>query len=50
MTPLSFACRCSPERALAALAALSPAERETLPPTLDVTCHMCGRTFAVPTR
>ena len=49
-TPLKFACRCSPERALAALAALSPAERETLPETLDITCHMCGRTFSVPTR
>jgi len=47
--PLSFACRCSAERAVAMLAALSPEERETLPPTIDITCHMCGRTFSVPT-
>ena len=36
-TPLSFACRCS-------------AERAALPPQLDVTCHMCGRTWTVSTR
>ena len=48
-TPLSFACRCSGERAGAMLAALSPEERATLPPTVDVTCHMCGRTFSVKT-
>ena len=47
-TPLSFACRCSPERAAAMLAALSPEERASLPPTVDITCHMCGRTFSVP--
>ena len=47
-TPLSFACRCSPERAAAMLAALSAEERKTLPPTIDITCHMCGRTFTVP--
>ena len=46
-TPLSFACRCSPDRALAMIAALSPEERATLPPTIDITCHMCGRTFTV---
>ena len=48
MTPLSFACRCSPDRAVAMLAALSPEERAALPPTIDITCHMCGRTFTVP--
>ena len=45
--PLSFACRCSPERAAATLAALSAEERAGLPRTVDVTCHMCGRTFTV---
>ena len=45
--PLSFACRCSAERALAMLAALPPAERASLPPEVDVTCHMCGRTWTV---
>ena len=49
-TPLSFACRCSPDRAIAMLAALSPEERAALPPTIDITCHMCGRTFTVNTR
>ena len=48
-TPLSFACRCSPDRAVAMLAALSEEERHALPPTIDVTCHMCGRTFTVNT-
>ena len=47
-TPLSFACRCSPERAAAMLAALSPEERASLPPPVDIACHMCGRTFSVP--
>ena len=46
-TPLKFACRCSPERAVAMLGALSDEERKTLPPTVDITCHMCGRTFSV---
>jgi len=46
-TPLKFACRCSPERALSTLAALSEEERKSLPPTLDITCHMCGKTFTV---
>lgn len=49
-TPLSFACRCSPERAAAMLAAMPESERASLPPTVDVTCHMCGRTFTVKTR
>ena len=46
-TPLRFACRCSPDRAVAMLAALSDKERKTLPPTIDITCHMCGKTFTV---
>ena len=46
-TPLRFACRCSPDRAVAMLAALSDEERKTLPPTIDITCHMCGKTFTV---
>ena len=48
-TPLRFACRCSPERAAAMLGALGEEERAGLPPTVDVTCHMCGRTFTVRT-
>ena len=46
-TPLSFACRCSPDRAIATLGALSEDERKTLPPKIDITCHMCGRTYTV---
>ena len=49
-TPLSFACRCSAERAEAMLAAIPEAERAALPPQIDVTCHMCGRTWTVSTR
>ena len=48
--PLSFACRCSAERAEAMLAAIPEAERAALPPRIDVTCHMCGRTWTVATR
>jgi len=48
-TPLSFACRCSPERAAAMLAAVPKAERRTMPETIDVTCHMCGKIFTVRT-
>ena len=48
-TPLRFACRCSPERAAAMLAALPEDERKSLPPTLDITCHMCGRSFCIKT-
>ena len=48
-TPLSFACRCSAERAAAMLAAIPEAERAALPPQLDVTCHLCGRTWTVAT-
>lgn len=47
---LSFACRCSADRAAAMLATLSSEERTTLPPTLDITCHMCGRTWTVTTQ
>ncbi len=46
-TPLSFACRCSPERAITMLSALSPEERAVLPPTIDITCHMCGKTYTI---
>ena len=49
-TPLKFACRCSPDRAIAMLAALSEEERQALPPTIDITCHMCGKTFTVRTK
>ena len=45
--PLKFACRCSPDRALAMLSAMSEAERAALPESIDITCHMCGRTFTV---
>ena len=48
-TPLRFACRCSGERAVAMLSAMSPEDRRDLPPTIDITCHMCGRTFTVKT-
>jgi molecular chaperone Hsp33 len=47
---LGFACRCSPERASAMLGAMDPAELASLPPRVDITCHMCGRTFTVRTR
>lgn len=46
-SPLSFACRCSPERAAALLAAMSEDERASLPEKVDITCHMCGRVFTV---
>ena len=46
-TPLTFACRCSPDRAIAMLGALSDEEKKELPPTLDITCHMCGKTYTV---
>ena len=48
--PLKFACRCSPDRAVAMLAALGEEERKALPPTIDITCHMCGKTFTVRTK
>lgn len=49
-SPLKFACRCSPDRAIAMLGALSDEERKGLPPSIDITCHMCGRTFTVKTK
>lgn len=49
-TPLRFRCRCSQERAAAMLGALGDKERADLPPMLDITCHMCGKTFTVKTR
>ena len=49
-TPLVFKCRCSPERAAATLAALGDAERKTLPPVIDITCHMCGKTYSIRTK
>lgn len=49
-TPLVFKCRCSPERAAATLAALGDAERKTLPPVIDITCHMCGKTYGIRTK
>lgn len=48
-TPLSFACRCSAERASAMIAAIPPEERASMPSSVDVTCHMCGRTWTVQT-
>ena len=48
--PISFACRCSAARAEAMLAALPEAERAALPPQVDITCHLCGRTWTVSTR
>lgn len=45
--PLRFACRCSPERAASMLNALDEKERSELPSEIDITCHMCGRTFTV---
>ncbi len=45
--PIAFACRCGQERARAMLDALDPAERASLPPMVDITCHLCGRTWTV---
>jgi molecular chaperone Hsp33 len=47
--PLRFACRCSPERAAAVLAA-SGNRDDDVPASVDVTCHMCGRTYTVRTK
>jgi redox-regulated HSP33 family molecular chaperone len=49
-SPLSFACRCSPERAVVLLRSMSEEELKSLPEKLDITCHMCGRVFTVSTR
>jgi len=48
--PLSFACRCSAERAAAILATLSAEERAALAPAVDITCHMCGKTWSIPAK
>ena len=45
--PVSCMCRCSAERAASMIAALP--DKSELPPTLDVTCHMCGRTWTIRT-
>ena len=47
---LKFGCKCSMERAKAILGALSEEERKDLPSTVDVTCHLCGRTYMVETK
>ncbi|MBO5939881.1 MAG: Hsp33 family molecular chaperone HslO [Kiritimatiellae bacterium] len=47
ISPLRFACRCTPERAASMIGALDEKERASLPPKIDITCHMCGRTFTV---
>lgn len=49
-TPIKFACRCSAERAKETLRALPESERAALPEKIDITCHMCGRTFTVESR
>ena len=52
-TPLKFGCRCSPERAITILREIKAkedsgaGEGEVLPDSIDITCHMCGRTFTV---
>lgn len=46
-SPLSFACRCSQERAEAIVAALPEAERAALPKPATIVCHMCGHAFTV---
>ena len=50
--PLRFACRCSPERAQAALAALKPEELRDMAAAgrpADIFCHLCGRHYAFET-
>jgi molecular chaperone Hsp33 len=47
---LRFHCRCSPERAAAAISALPPEDLREMAGRggpCDVTCHMCGETHAV---
>ena len=39
-----------PQVGEAMLAALPESERAALPPQLDITCHLCGRTWTVATR
>ena len=47
--PLSFACRCSAERAASMVKALAEREGGKLGEgeSVDVTCHLCGRTWTV---
>lgn len=50
--PLLFACRCSRERAEAMIASLPDEDRKALAverTSVDITCHMCGRTWTVST-
>ncbi|MBO7165920.1 MAG: Hsp33 family molecular chaperone HslO [Kiritimatiellae bacterium] len=46
---VAFACRCSAERVTSMLAALPEEERKTLPPSIDITCHLCGKIWTVKT-
>lgn len=46
-TPVAFACRCSADRAKDVIASLPAEDRAALPPTVDITCHMCGRTWTI---
>lgn len=50
VSPLRFECRCSGERAAAILAAMPEDERRAMPDRIDVTCHMCGKTWTVENR
>lgn len=45
--PLAFGCRCDANRAKTMLNALTDEEKRDLPDKVDITCHMCGRTFTV---
>ena len=47
---LAFGCRCSRARATSVLASLSAEEKAALPPSIDVTCHMCGKTYTIETK
>ena len=48
--PMKFACRCSPERAVAMLGAMGADEIASLPDKIDITCHMCGKTYTLAVR
>lgn len=47
--PVAFACRCSPDRVSGVLASLPRDELRSMPPKIDVTCHMCGKIYTVDT-
>jgi molecular chaperone Hsp33 len=47
--PVTFACRCSPERVSSVLASLPKEELLSMPPKIDVTCHMCGKIYTIDT-